>query len=132
MRINRRELLVCGGAMAAVPFLSASAVAGDIPEAEVPEDAIILVAEIKAKKGEEDAVKAALVAMVEPTRKEDGCLCYNLHESAKDKTQFMFYEQWANKEAFEKHGKTPHMDAMRQGINGRVEKGGATFYDLIG
>ena len=81
--------------------------------------------------GEEDAVKAALLAMVEPTRKEAGCLCYNLHQSTKDKTEFMFYEQWANQEALKAHGKTPHMNAMRQAIKGRMEKGGATSYTLL-
>ena len=79
-------------------------------------------AEIQVKAGEEEAVKKALLAMVSPTRKEPGCLCYNLHQSKKDKTVFMFYEQWASQAAFDAHGKTPHMAAMRQAIDGKVEK----------
>ena len=57
-------------------------------------------------------MKEALLALVEPTRKEPGCLCYNLHQSKADPTQFMFYEQWASKEALDAHGKTPHMKAL--------------------
>jgi quinol monooxygenase YgiN len=133
--MNRRRLLTGSLSLAAVPCLgglSTNLLAGEVATAEMPEKGIILVAELKAKTGQEQAVKDALVAMVEPTRKEEGCLCYNLHESKDDKTQFMFYEQWASQAALDAHGKTPHMKAMQKGIAGRLEKGGATGYQLLG
>ena len=73
----------------------------------VPKDAVILTAMVKAKPGQEEAVKEALLSMVEPTRKEPGCLCYNLHQSKADPTQFMFYEQWASQEALGRTGRRP-------------------------
>ncbi len=100
-------------------------------KAEIPAEAVILVAEVKAKVGEEENVKKALVAMVAPTREEPGCLCYNLHQSKVDPTKFMFYEQWASQEALDTHGKTPHMAAMRQAIDGKTEGGGATPYTYL-
>ena len=108
MKINRRTLLAGGAALAAVPCLVGEAVAEGIAESHLPKGAIILTAIVKAKPGQEEAVKEVLVALVEPTRKEPGCLCYNLHQSKADKAQFMFYEQWASKEALDTHGKTPH------------------------
>ena len=75
--------------------------------AEVPKDAVIATAFMKAKPDQVEAVKEALLSLVKPTRKEPGCLCYNLHQSKTDPTQFMFYEQWASKEAIVAHGKTP-------------------------
>ena len=118
--------------MAAVHALGQPLLAGEVPAAKVPGEAVIVLAQIKARPGEEEAVRAALGAMVEPTRKEEGCLCYNLHVSKADKSQFMFYEQWASKIALDAHVKTPHMQAMQHAIDGRIEKGGATFYELIG
>ena len=70
--------------------------------------------------------------LVEPTRKEPGCLAYNLHQSKADKTQFMFYEQWASKEALDAHGKMPYMKALGGKLKGHTEKGGGvTFYELL-
>jgi quinol monooxygenase YgiN len=132
MKMTRRKLLAGTAAAAALPSLASSALAGDVPEAKVPKEAVIVLAQLKAKAGEEKAVREALVAMVGPTRKEKGCICYNLHQLDSDPTQFMFYEQWGCKDCLDAHGKTAHMKAMQEGIKGRIEKGGATFFKLIG
>jgi quinol monooxygenase YgiN len=131
MEINRRSLLTGGVATAALPFLAAEALAEGVAKPEMPKEGVILVAMVKAKPGEEDAVKEVLLSLVEPTRKESGCLCYNLHQAKDDKSQFMFYEQWASKEALDAHGKTPHLKSLGEKLKDRVEKGGATTYDLL-
>lgn len=128
MAISRRTVL------AGTAFLAAFAgesLGEGVAKQEMPKEGVILVAMVKAKPGQEEAVKEALVALVEPTRKEPGCLCYNLHQSKTDKTQFMFYEQWASKEALDAHGKTPHMKALGAKLKDRTEKGGATGYELL-
>ncbi len=132
MKISRREVLVGSAALAAVPGLSMFAGAQEVPQAKLPEGGVILVAEVKAKAGQEEAVGKALAALVEPTRKEEGCICYNLHQSTKDKARFMFYEQWTNQEVLTAHGQTPHMKALQQAINGLVESASVTFYELMG
>lgn len=130
MKISRRGVLAAGVAMGALPCVAA--LGDEVPDTKMPKDGLIILAQLKAMPGEEEVVKAALVAMLEPTRKEEGCICYNLHQSKSDKSQFMFYEQWASKPALDAHGKTAHMKAMQQGIKGRIEKGGATSYEMIG
>ena len=101
-------------------------------ESRVPKDGVVLTAMVKAKQGQEDAVKEALLSLVEPTRKEPGCLCYNLHQSKSDPTQFMFYEQWASKEALDAHGKTPHMTALGGKLKDKTDKGGGVVvYELL-
>ena len=103
-----------------------------VAKAEMPKDGVILTAMVKAKPGQEDAVKEALLALVEPTRKEPGCLCYNLHQSKSDPTQFMFYEQWASKDALDAHGKMPHMKALGGKLKDKTEKGGGVIvYELL-
>ncbi|MCL4206539.1 MAG: antibiotic biosynthesis monooxygenase [Pirellulaceae bacterium] len=132
MEINRRTLLASGTALASLAVLRGETAAHGAGNAEVPEGAVILTAMVKAKPGQEDAVKEALMSMVEPTRKEPGCLCYNLHQSKTDPTQFMFYEQWASQEALDAHGQTPHMKALGGKLKGNTDKGGGVvFYALL-
>ena len=132
MEINRRTLLASGVALAGLSYLSGESRAEDVANSKMPKDGIILTATVKAKLGQEAALKEVLVALVEPTRKEPGCLCYNLHQSKSDQTEFMFYEQWASKEAIDAHGKTPHMKALGGKLKDKTDKGGGVvFYELL-
>lgn len=130
MKITRRMLLASGASMSL--YLGSQAKAADRPKSDVPEGAVILTAVVKAKAGQEEAVREALLSMVQPTRQEPGCLAYNLHQSKKDPTQFMFYEQWASQAALDAHGQTPHMKALGGKLKGRTDQGGGvTLYDLL-
>ena len=132
MEINRRAWLASGAALASASCVGNATTAVAAEAAEVPEAGVILTAMVKAKAGEEAAVKEALMSLVKPTRQEPGCLCYNLHQSKKDPTEFMFYEQWASQEAFSAHGKTPHMQALGAKLKGKTDKGGGvSFYTLL-
>ena len=132
MDLDRRSLLASGTALAGLSVLRGETTAHAAGSSEVPKDAVILTAIVKAKPGQEDAVKEALLSLVEPTRKEAGCLCYNLHQSKADPTQFMFYEQWASQEALSAHGKTPHMKALGAKLKDKTDKGiGVVFYELL-
>ena len=133
MEINRRTLLVGGAGLAALPCLAGAVMAEGVAKSEMPKQGIILTAMVKAKPGQEEAVKEVLLELVEPTRKEPGCLGYNLHQSKSDKAQFMFYEQWASKEALDAHGKMPYMKALGGKLKDKTEKsgGGVVFYELL-
>jgi len=132
MAIKRRAFLASGTALASTSCLFGETIAPAAEKPEVPKSAVILTAMVKAKPGHEDAVKEALLSVVEPTRKELGCLCYNLHQSKADPTQFMFYEQWASKGDLDAHGKTPHMKGLGAKLKDKVDKGaGVVFYELL-
>ncbi len=132
MDIDRRTLLTSGTALAGFSTLTGEAMGQGAGKAELPEGGVVLTAMVKAKQGQEDAVKEALLSLVEPTRKEPGCLCYSLHQSKSDPAQFMFYEQWASKEALDGHGKTPHMTALRGKLEDKTDRGGGVvFYELL-
>ncbi len=45
--------------------------------------------------------------------------------------QFMFYEQWASKEALDAHGKMPYMKALGGKLEGKTETLSLTFYGLL-
>lgn len=131
MEISRRTLLAGGAGLAALPCLAGENVAEGAVKSEIPQEAVILTAIVKANPGQEDAVKEVLVALVEPTRKEAGCICYNLHQSKSDKGQFMFYEQWASKEALNAHMQTPYLKALGEKLKDRAGKVDVVFYELL-
>ena len=63
----------------------------------------IVAATYRVNPGEEDAVKSALTAMVSPTRGEEGCLEYHVHQSVEDAKVFFLYERYRDEEAFKTH-----------------------------
>lgn len=73
---------------------------------------ITVVAKLKAKPGLEDEVHNILMALVSPARTEEGCINYNLHQSQVDSGQFLFYENWVNREALEKHLARPYLQDL--------------------
>ena len=73
---------------------------------------ITVVARIKAKEGMEEDLKRELLAIIEPTRLEPGCINYDLHQVADDKLTFLFYENWKSREDLNAHLKSPHMREM--------------------
>jgi len=73
---------------------------------------VIIIAKAKAKPGMEEEVKKELMALIGPTRSEEGCVQYNLHQSADDPLVFMFYENWISQEAFNEHIQTMHLQSL--------------------
>lgn len=70
---------------------------------------LTVVAHVHAKKGKEEETRKMLMALVEPTRREAGCLNYDLHQSDDDPALFVFYENWTAKAALDAHLTTPHV-----------------------
>ncbi len=68
-----------------------------------------VVAVIEAKTGSEDAVRDALRALVPPTRDEDGCISYDLYESASAPGTFVTIEAWRGQADLDAHMASPHI-----------------------
>jgi quinol monooxygenase YgiN len=83
---------------------------------------ITVLALVKAKAGMEQIVAQELMSLVNPTRSEPGCINYDLHQAADEKSQFMFYENWKSMEDLEKHREAPHMKAYRQKVGSLLAK----------
>ncbi|UCF39016.1 MAG: antibiotic biosynthesis monooxygenase [Acidobacteriota bacterium] len=71
--------------------------------------AVTVIATIKAKAGKEEATRKALMALIEPTRAEAGCINYDLHQLTDDSTVFVFHENWKTKEDLDQHLAKPHL-----------------------
>jgi quinol monooxygenase YgiN len=71
-------------------------------------ESLIVVAQLKAKPGREEELRKVALALVEPTRREEGCIRYELHLSDVDAAQVLFYEVWTSRAALDAHMKTAH------------------------
>lgn len=68
-----------------------------------------VVAVITAQPGAADEVRAALQALVEPTRAEPGCLKYELFVSGMSSDTFITVEEWRSSADLEAHLQTDHV-----------------------
>jgi quinol monooxygenase YgiN len=75
---------------------------------------ITVFAFMKAKPGRESELQAEMLKVVELTRKEKGCIQYDLHVHTGDPTRFGYYEIWDSEESLAGHAKADHMNAFRE------------------
>jgi quinol monooxygenase YgiN len=76
--------------------------------AKLPKGAITLMVLLRAKEGQQLLLEAELRALVGPTRKEEGCLQYDLHAAADHPGSYLLHEVWASREDHGAHTRTPH------------------------
>ena len=62
-----------------------------------------IVARIVAAAGAADRLEADMKILVEDTRKEPGCLRYDLHRGTENPDIFVFVEEWETKALWEAH-----------------------------
>src|SRR5438552_1993160 len=74
----------------------------------LPKDAVTLIVILRAREGQETLLEAELRALVGPSRKEEGCLTYNLHRSVDSPGALLLHEVWTSREAHTEHTHTPH------------------------
>jgi quinol monooxygenase YgiN len=75
---------------------------------KLPNEAVTLVVLLRAREGQDPFLEAELRALVGPTRKEEGCITYDLHRGADVNGSFLLHEVWATREAHRLHTQTPH------------------------
>ena len=83
---------------------------------------LIVVATIDAQPQPLDAVRAALEAVVAPSRAESACLRYELHVDNKIPTRFIMLEEWTDHAALTAHYATPHFLALVAATEGKAVK----------
>lgn len=75
---------------------------------------IFVIATFKTPLKDRDELLAASRPCIEATRKEDGCLSYDLHQSVSDPDQVVFVERWRDREALELHFQSAHLAAWKR------------------
>ena len=92
--------------------------------------AYVVLARWIARPGEEEAVAAAIDALIEPSRAEPGNLVYEAHRDPADPRVFMLYEQYADEAGYRAHGESEHFKRHGHGdAIPRLEARERSFYE---
>jgi len=92
--------------------------------------AYVVLARWVAKPGEEEAVAAAIDALIEPSRAEPGNLLYQPHRDPSDPRVFLLYEQYVDEDAYKAHGESDHFARHGHGdALARLEARERSFYE---
>jgi len=68
-----------------------------------------VVARITARPEKAGELKALLSGLIDPTRREKGCISSQLLQNRADPADFTFIEEWENDAAIDAHFDTPHV-----------------------
>lgn len=77
------------------------------------DQAVRVVARVVARPGKEDELRVLLQGLVEPTRREQGCVVYELLQNTTDSTDFTFVEEWNSDADLDAHLQSPHLQHAR-------------------
>lgn len=83
---------------------------------------LTVVAKIIAKKDSVETVKSELLKLVPLTRKEAGCIEYNLHQDNEDPAVFVFYETWDTPASLENHMNSDHFKNYVNAVGDLIEE----------
>lgn len=75
---------------------------------------IVIIARIDVKPGERNRVIELAQPCLEGTRREDGCISYELMAHTDHPDNLVFVEQWRDKAALHAHFDTPHLKAFKE------------------
>lgn len=89
----------------------------------------VVIARWTAREGEEEAVAAAVEAMIGPSRAEPGNHAYQVHRDPEDPRVFLIYERYADEAAYQAHAASEHFQRIAVGgALGLLESRERSFY----
>ena len=99
---------------------------------KLPKDAVTLIVILRAREGQETLLEAELRALAGPSRREEGCLTYNLHRAIDTPGALLLHEVWASREAHTEHTHTPHFLRWNARKDALLASREANFWKQIG
>lgn len=72
----------------------------------------ICLSQMTAKKGKAKELEKALLALIEDTLKEPGCIAYELWKDLENPESFVMYERFASKQALDAHLESPYVQTF--------------------
>jgi quinol monooxygenase YgiN len=77
---------------------------------------IVVIAHFTAKPGKEEELSTFLQGLVEPTRREPGCIRYELNQDLDDPSTFSFVETFADRAGFDAHCRMPYIEKLFEAL----------------
>lgn len=81
---------------------------------------VTVVAKLVVREESVAAVKGELLKLIVPTRQEEGCIDYRLHQDNADPRVFIFFENWKDMACLERHLTTPHYRNYIAAVEGAI------------
>ncbi|MDH2435509.1 putative quinol monooxygenase [Pokkaliibacter sp. MBI-7] len=72
-------------------------------------EALTIMAYVRAQQGQSLHLGRALIELVEPSRAEEGCQAFDVHQSLDDQDLWVIVERWRNEDDLQAHFRQPHM-----------------------
>jgi len=98
---------------------------------KLPKHAVTLIALLRSREGQQLLLEAELRALVNPTRKEEGCLQYDLHHSLEQPELFLLHEVWESRDHHTAHTRTSHFLRWNAREDALLTSHDATFWQQI-
>lgn len=84
-------------------------------------DLVTVIAHMRVKPGQEEELRLALEALIEPTSQEAGYVNYDLHQGIEDPSLFYLYENWESVDTHEDHMNRPRLGEFASRLGDLVE-----------
>jgi len=88
--------------------------------AEKAADGLLIIATVHIHEGYKDELQKAFQDVIAATRKEAGCLSYNVYEDINNPSTMTFVEYWASQADIDRHNQTPHLQALVKALEGKA------------
>ena len=114
MTTNRRNFLKCTTSAALVATIvpaSWTLISSKQKPKKMNENTLTVVAIAETSADKAERLKSICLGLIEPTRKEDGCISYELYQDTSNPGKFTFIENWQSQEHLDVHLQTPHLVA---------------------
>jgi quinol monooxygenase YgiN len=95
-----------------MPQIAARRFEGDV----MSDERLTLVVLFRARAGREEALGEALLQLLAPTRREPGCVVYDLHRAVDDPAVYFFHEIWESPAHLRAHDGTDHVRAFLEDL----------------
>lgn len=93
---------------------------------------IVLAVSWTAKPGREEEAAALFRTLTELSRREPGCLMYQVHRHQRDRAHFFIYEQYRDEAALDLHRNSPHfLEYARNQLPKIAERKEGELYDPL-
>jgi quinol monooxygenase YgiN len=77
---------------------------------------VIVIGRVACRPGQREQLLALMTEMQERSREEEGCIRYGFFEAVGAENEFVAVEEWATREALDRHFARPHLQDFVRGL----------------
>ena len=83
---------------------------------------LLVIGRVRCAPEQRDRLVALLERMQDDSRREDGCLRYGFFAAVEDPLSFVAVEEWADRDALDRHFQQPHLHEFARSLGELVSE----------